>query len=45
VICDAQAGTNVQTRLEAFMFQAVDFQRRRAIAGGSGATSPAGGRP
>lgn len=30
VIYDAQAGTNINTRLEAFMYQAVQFQRRQA---------------
>lgn len=30
IIFDAQGGTNVRTRLEAFMFQAVQFQRARS---------------
>ena len=30
VIYDAQEGTNINTRLEAFMYQAVQFQRRMA---------------
>jgi predicted nucleotide-binding protein (sugar kinase/HSP70/actin superfamily) len=41
VICDAQGGTNIQTRLEAFMYQTVQFQRRRAAAAASAAPSGA----
>jgi predicted nucleotide-binding protein (sugar kinase/HSP70/actin superfamily) len=35
IIYDAQGGTNINTRLEAFMYQAVQFQRRshRLVAG------------
>lgn len=32
VMCDVQGATNTRTRLEAFMYQAVQFQRRRHAA-------------
>jgi predicted nucleotide-binding protein (sugar kinase/HSP70/actin superfamily) len=31
---DAQGGTNITTRMEAFMYQAIEFQRRRPEGGG-----------
>lgn len=32
---DAQGGTNIKTRLEAFMYQTMQFQRRKAAVGGT----------
>jgi predicted nucleotide-binding protein (sugar kinase/HSP70/actin superfamily) len=45
IACDAQHATNIQTRLEAFLYQALQFQRRTANAAEAGRPAMTAGRP